>query len=304
MKSVDPLTGVVTFLLVAQAKSFSSAAEGLGVSRATVSAQITDLEQRLGVLLLRRNTRRISLTEAGRKYFEALRGIDTALDAAARAAADVQTRTAGRLRVTTQAELGHHLVIPVLADFIRAYPDIDLELHLSPVAAPLVGSRFDLAINSAVEPAETQIVRKLGLSPMRLVASPAYIREHGEPRHPDDLRDHQGIALAGGLWDRFWMLDQAGDEVRVVPQARLDVASGDALRQAVLCGIGIALLPDFALGDDFRAGRIVPLLPDWSAPDIEVNIVYPANRHIPVKVRTFVNFLTAEFERRSRQGLA
>jgi LysR family transcriptional regulator for bpeEF and oprC len=295
MKSVDPLAGISTFLTVAALESFSAAADDLGISRATVSSQVSDLERRLGVRLLQRNTRRVCLTEAGQAYFEGLQGVTRRLEDAKQVATEYQTEATGLLRIVTQAELAHRYIIPVLKRFLADYPKVSVELSLSAAPEPLVGSRFHLAINTLAEPAETQVVRRLGGGDFVFVASPAYRAERGDPDGPQDLVHHRCLHLAVDPGGRHWILRRGQERVEVPIAPRVEINDSEALRQAALDGLGIAMLADFQVRDDLEEGRLVRMLGDWAGPEINLNILYPGNRFIPLKVRAFVKALTSTF---------
>jgi DNA-binding transcriptional LysR family regulator len=295
MKSVDPLAGISTFLTVAALESFSAAADDLGISRATVSSQVSDLERRLGVRLLQRNTRRVCLTEAGQAYFEGLQGVTRRLEDAKQVATEYQTEATGLLRIVTQAELAHRFIIPVLKAFLADYPKVSVELSLSSDPEPLVGSRFHLAINTIAEPAETQVVRRLGGGDFVFVASPAYCAERGEPAGPHDLVHHRCLHLAVDPAGRHWTLRRGQERVDVPIAPRVEINDGEALRQAALDGLGIAMLADFQVQEDLRDGRLVRILNGWAGPEINLNILFPGNRYIPLKVRAFVKALSSAF---------
>lgn len=278
------------FLHLSELLSFSATAERLGLSRATVSAQIGDLERRLGVRLLQRSTRRVTLTEAGRAYRESLAGLLVQAGEAQRVAASYQTQAVGRLRVTAPVEFGHKYLVPALPEFLKARPDLSVELDLSNRPVDLIGGGYDLAIRATLAVEPNLIVRRLGVSPVYLAAAPGYLRTRGEPGRPGDLLDHDCLHFAGLRWGRAWALSRDGAEVRQPIRPRVVINDGEALRKAALCGLGIVLLPAFLIGDDLRAGRLCRVLPDWHIAPVPVNAVYPASRNIAAKVRAFVGF--------------
>lgn len=293
MRSLDPLAGVTTFLHLADLLSFSATAERLGLSRATVSAQVSDLERRLGVRLLQRSTRRVALTEAGRAYRDGLAGVLAQAGVAEQLAASYQTEAVGRLRVSAPMEFGHRYLVPALPEFLQSRPGLSVELDLSNRPVDLIAEGYDLAIRSTIEVGDNLVVRRLGMSPVHLAASPGYLAAKGEPAGPADLSDHDCLHFAGLRWGRAWVLSRDGAEIRQPIRPRVEINDGEALRIAALRGLGVTLLPGFLIGDDLRSGRLRRVLPDWSVPAVPVNAIYPANRNIAAKVRAFVGFFAA-----------
>ena len=295
MKSLDPLEGIATFLHVAESLNFSRAASDLGMSRATVSAQLKALEQRLGTLLLHRNTRSVTLTEAGRAYKHALGGVLPQILAAERAAVSFQKEAVGRLRVAAPPELAYDYVIPAMTQFMQANAGISIELSLSYEDVNLVESGFDLAVRGTISVEQNLIARKLGASTVMVCASPAYLKAHGKPNDPSELSQHACLHFTELRWGRIWQFGRDATTLRIPIVPRLDVNDGRSLRRAAVEGAGITLLPAFIVGQDVREGRLVRLFSDWSVATVPIHAVYPANRHIANKVRAFVDALGKHF---------
>lgn len=293
MKTLDPLAGVAAFLSVAEAASFSRAAEALGMSRATVSAQVQELERRLGIRLLQRTTRTVALTEAGTAYLEALSGVLPQLREAERAAASFQREAVGRLRVSAAPDLGPDHIVPAVARFLELNPGLAIELDLSLETVNLVEERFDLAIRGTISVEPNVVTRQIGASPILVCAAPAYLARAGTPAHPDELARHACLHFSRLRWGRVWHFHRDGAGLRVPIVPRLESNDGRSLLAAAVAGLGIALEPAFVVGPAIRAGSLVPILADWEVATIPVHAVYPANRHIAVKVKTFVSFLAA-----------
>ncbi|RVT99577.1 LysR family transcriptional regulator [Rhodovarius crocodyli] len=295
MTDRDPLEGVAVFLAIADHLSFTSAATALGLSRATVSAQLSALEARLGARLFNRSTRQVHLTEAGAAYREALTGVLARAREAERAVAALQGEASGRLKLSAPPDLGQRFLVPMIAEFTARLPAISIELDLSHRAVDLVGQGFDLAIRGtfAVEP--SLVTRRIGSSPVRVVASPAYLKRHGTPRTAAELAGHRLLHFSLLRWGRAWHLKRNGVEEEIPVAPGFSVNDGEALRMAALHGMGVTLLPGFIIGDDVRAGRLVPILPEWAPPPVPLHAVYPANRHIAAKVKRFVDFLARRF---------
>jgi DNA-binding transcriptional LysR family regulator len=291
MKTQDPLAGVAAFVEVAERRSFSAAAERLGLGRATVSAQVADLERRLGVRLLQRSTRKVVPTEAGLAYLAAMDGVLGRVDDAARIARTFQTEAVGRLKVSASPEIGQRYIIPFLPDFFRDKSGLSIELELSSAPVDVLADGFDLAIRATIAVEDGLIGRGLGVSPITITAAPDYLARFPAPVGPEDLAGHACLHFALLRWGRMWIFNRRGQELRVPIQPVLEVNDGEALRLAALSGLGITLLPAFLTGEDVRAGRLVRLLPDWAITDIPLMAVYPTNRNIAAKVRVFVDFL-------------
>jgi DNA-binding transcriptional LysR family regulator len=297
MQTVDPLAGVSVFLNLAEQLSFSATAERLGLSRATVSAQLTALERRLGVRLFQRTTRHVSLTEAGRAYRDTLGGVLNQVSEAERVALSYQREAVGRLRLAAPVEFGLWYIVPVLKDYLKTRPQLMIDLDLSDTPVDVVAAGFDLAIRGTMNVEPNLIVRRLGVSSVRLAASRGYLKDRGTPKAPEDLAAHDCLHFAGLRWGRLWVLSRNGVERRVPIRPRIEINNGGALRAAAVAGLGITLLPMFLIGEDLRAGRLVEVLPEWTIGTVPVNAVYPANRHIAAKVRAFVDVLAREFAR-------
>jgi DNA-binding transcriptional LysR family regulator len=292
MKTVDPLSGISTFLAIAETLSFSKAGETLGISRATVSAQLGELEKRLGIRLLQRTTRSVALTEAGSAYLQALGGVLGQIREAERAATAYQKEAVGRLRVSAPPDLGSSHITPILTNFLQKNPAISIEMDLSYGAVNLIEQGFDLAIRATISVEPNLITRRIGASPLFVCASPDYLERTGAPQHPSDLVSHSCLHFTELRWGRVWHFRQGDSTSRVPILPRFEINDGRCLRQAAIDGAGITLLPSFIVGPDIRSGRLVPLFQDWEMPPVPLHAVYPANRHIAVKVRNFVAFLT------------
>lgn len=295
MKTGDPLNGIAVFLAVARELSFSRAAEALGISRPTVSAQVDQLERRLGVRLLHRSTRRLSLTPAGQAFFDGLADVTDIVDAAERAAVFHQEVPAGTLNIAAPPDLSFSHLTPMIARFMAENVEIDIRLHLANEAVNLIEHRLDLAIRGRIQIEENLITRKLGSSSIVICAAPDYIARHGAPEAPEDLPAHRCLHFSDLRWGRRWHM-QRGDDLRQVEIApAFEVNDGKSLGVAAVSGLGITLLPAFIVGDHLRTGRLVRVLHDWTIGDVPLHAVYPDNRLIARKVKKFVSFLAAEF---------
>ncbi len=291
MKTLDPLTGIAAFLAVAETLSFSRAAERLAMARPTVSSQVQDLERRLGVRLLQRTTRSVTLTEAGEAYYQALSGVIPQIREAERAAASFQQEAVGRIRVSAPPDLGADHIVPLASEFLKMNPGISIDLDLSLEAVNLVEEKFDLAIRGTISVEPNVITRQIGSSPILICASPEYVRRYGRPMRPEDLAEHSCLHFTKLRWGRVWYFSRGEEKLRVPIVPRFECNDGRSLLAAAVAGAGITLLPQFVVGPAVRGGDLAVLLEDWEVATIPIHAVYPANRHIAAKVRTFVGFL-------------
>lgn len=296
MRTIDPLDGIAAFLAVATHLNFSKAADELGMSRATMGAQVRQLEERLGIRLFHRSTRKIALTEAGAAYRGALSGILPQIQEAERAALSFQKEAVGRLRVSAPPDLGQMVIVPAVSEFLKLNPAVSIDLDLSHRAVNLIEEGFDLAIRGRLSVEVNLITRQLGTSSIVICASSSYLAKHGVPKTPHDLARHACLHFAELRWGRVWRFSRNGEELRIPIVPRLELNHSLGLRDAALLGTGIVLLPDYVVGEDIRSGRLTRLLPDWDITTIQLQAVYPANRHIAVKVRRFVSFLAGKLK--------
>lgn len=294
MKAVDPLHGLAAFLAVAEHESFTAGAAALGLTRATVSAQVSELEARLGVRLLHRSTRSVRLTPAGAAFRDRLGDLPGRMAEAERAARAEQTAPEGRLRVTAPPDLAMRFLVPWVAEFLAAHPGISIEMELSNAPRNLIESRFDLAIRGTLEVGPNLITRALGQSRLFTCARADYLARRGVPGGPMDLVGHDLLHFAGLRQGRSWTFLRGAERVDVPVSPRLELSDGWALRAAALEGAGVVQLPAFIIGHDLREGRLLPVLTDWQGRPVPLHAVYPDNRLIAARVRTFVGFLAGK----------
>lgn len=281
------LNPVAVFVKVAQTGSFSEAARQLSMPNSTVSAQLSRLEQQLGVTLLQRTTRRLRLTEAGQAYFEtASIGVGAILDAGAQVSA-AQQEPQGTLRITAPIDMGE-TVVKLLSDFRKRHPKVAIEMHFSQEVADLFASNIDVAIRAGALKDSGLIARKVGTAVWVPVASPDYLRAHGRPAHPDELGGHCLIQFES-KGREHWTL-RRGDSVATVPLRKQIITNHtESVRSFALSGEGIALLPTYLCRNELREGTLVRILPDWISDTDPVNLVYPAQRFVAAKTRAFVD---------------
>lgn len=289
---MDRFDGLTDFLAVAEAASFTKAAQNLERSKAAVSESIARLEKRLGVRLFERTTRQVRLTEAGAAYHEAVAALPGLMENAELATLELHRRPRGTLRVTVPHSLAWTRLAPLMPEFLERFPDLSIEMDASNTVRDLVKDGFDLSIRASIGSDPNRVVRRLWKHRALLVASPAWVEKHGAPKTPRELAQRDCALfedLPGGR--RSVTLKRGREELRIPLRGNLSSNSLELLHSAVLGGYGFGLLPDYLVASDLEAGRLKQLLPEWRYPDIEVQAVYPHNRHISAKVRTFVDFL-------------
>jgi DNA-binding transcriptional LysR family regulator len=284
---------MAVFAKVVESASFAAAARHFDISPAMVSKHVSTLEERLGVRLLNRTTRRVSATEVGQDYYERSLRILSDLDDADRAAGNLQTAPRGLLRVTTSVSFGARQLAPLVAEYLAAYPDVSIELSLHDHFVDLLQERIDLAIRLGTLSDSSLIARKLCAVEMVLCASPGYLKANGTPQKPRDLIKHNCLTHPAS---RVWtFIDRGGKEEVIRISGRLSANAGDALLALVVKDAGIALAPDYLVGDDLTAGRLIRLLPDYTTRDTPVYAVYPHSQYLSAKTRTFIDFLASRF---------
>ncbi len=300
------LPEVAIFVRVAECGSFSGAAELLQLSRPAVSQAVSRLEQHLGARLLHRSTRKLSLTEAGAQMLEASRaGIDLIAAAELQISAS-QLRPSGRLRITAPVAFGVLHIAPLLAEFGRRYPDVDVTLRMNDNIVDMVAQGFDAAIRVS-DPADSSLVSRR-LAPVRhyAYAAPQYLARHGIPATPQALAGHRCLVHSDSRPAREWRFVAPDGTVSAVAVAHCVQADNSlALREAVAAGAGISVGPDYLLAGDIRAGRLVRLFPGFGLHEFAVYAQYPARKHVASSVKVFVEFVAHEFrDARRWQGLA
>lgn len=283
------LPSLRAFVKVVQLGSFTRAAEALGSQKAHVSRVVSALERELGLRLLERSTRALSLTEAGREMYERAQAILAAVEDAERMAQQVQGDPRGTLRLTCGVEFGQLAVSAWIDEYLVRHPQVRVEAEYTARVVDLVHEGFDLAIRVGSLPDSSLAARSLGRLEYVLVAAPSYLRQHGAPRSPDALRSHELLIFSAGASAAGWRFSRGGDEVRVAGTARLRVNNSFAVRDAALRGLGIAALPRWLAAEGIGEGRLVPLLPRWSLPSVPVHAVFASARYLTPKVRAFID---------------
>jgi len=285
------LNEIVVFARVVETRSFTAAAAQLGLPKSTVSRKVAQLEERLGVRLLQRTTRKLNLTEVGQAYYERCARIVADIDAAEQLVTEMQTAPRGLLRVTAPVDFGTECLGRAIAEFTAANPEIVIELDVSDRMVDLIEDGVDLAVRIGPLAESSLVARKLGVVVLRLYASPAYLARRGTPTELADLAHHDTVQFVPSQRLQTWGLRGPEGDVEITPGARIVSNNMFAVREAAVAGAGIALLSDLVVGADLAAGRLVEVLPAWSLPGSEMYAVYPSTRNLSPKVRAFLEFL-------------
>jgi DNA-binding transcriptional LysR family regulator len=289
--------------VLAQQGSYTAAAARLGVSKAAMSQRIAELERAAKVTLVQRTTRSLRLTEAGQRLVDETRASFEQIEQSFAQVRDLAEQPGGLLRVTAPVALARQQLVPLLADFLKNYPDVRLELDLSDRLSALATEGFDLAIRHTARPPDTHVALALCATESVLVATRAYLRKHGEPQTPDDLQAHNCLHYPRAQETPAWTFEpcdpQGGERVTVPVSGSLAANNSEALREAALMGAGIALMPDFSAQAALRQGKLVRVLPDWKPVGAFAETIYairPYAPHVPRAVTALVAHL--------REGLA
>jgi len=292
---MDRFLEMQTFHAVVDAGSFVKAADALDISKAAVSRYVADLETRLGVRLLQRTTRRLSLTEEGQVFYarskELLAGVDEA-------EAEITSRTgaaSGLLRVNAPVTFGIRHLAPLWGMFLTRYPNVSLDVTLADRVVDLVEEGYDVAIRIATLPSSTLISKRLTTTRMVLCASPDYLKVHGVPRHPAELTEHTVISYRYWSTKDEWHFNGPQGLVSVKTRPCMHTNSGDTCRAAALAHQGIILQPTFLVGDDLAAGTLVELMPEFRSLELGIYAIYPTRKYVSPKVRALIDFLAEHF---------
>lgn len=290
------LLGMTVFAQVVDARSFSAAAEKLGMSKSLVSRHVSALERSLAVKLLHRSTRRLAVTDAGGVFYEHCARIVQEAEAAEEALTRTQSEPAGLVKISAVPAFAVRHVVPALREFHGQYPRIRVKLSCTNRAVDLADEEFDFGIRVSMKPDPDLVARKLADNANALCAAPAYLAEHGTPRRIDDLRKHAFVLFAPVTPKGVVTLRSKERRQAVPVTGVLETDEMDAVRAAVLGGLGIGVLPLYMTGDAFRQRRLVPVLrPYRVVPESAIYLVYPPNRTLPSRVRALIDFLAGRF---------
>jgi len=293
---LDRVTSMQVFVRVAALGSFSAAARALHLSQTMVTKHVAALEERLGVKLLHRSTRKLVLTEGGRNYLAACERILAEIEEAEASASLDRIEPRGVLRLNVPLTFGFRHVVPALAEFSRLHPAVSVDLGLADRYVDLIEEGWDLAIRIGRLKDSSLVARRLAPCRTVVCAAPAYLKAHGTPETLEDLSRHNclGYTLPSAVGANRWVFGAEGETV-VPVQGNLRANNGDALLAAALAGQGLIYQPTFLVGDSLRNGELVPILEQYATYDLAVHAVLPSGRQAPAKVRAFVEFLARRF---------
>lgn len=294
---MDVMHSMAIFRRVVEAKNFSAVARETNMSQSTVSKHIAALEDRLDTKLLNRSTRSIKLTEAGKEYYHHCIRILNDFQEAEASVGKGKIKPTGNLRISTSAAFGRAFILPNLKEFFQTYPDISIDLIFDDDYTDLVKEGIDLAIRIGPLEDSSLIARKIGTSPRVVVASTEYLVEHGRPNKPADLSKHDCLFYSLKKSPNVWYFNstQQGDEsVRV--SGRLKASSPDAICDATLEGMGIAVLGEWYVREHIRSGRLKVILSDFTTTSYDIHAVYPERRFVPQKVKRMISFLADKLD--------
>jgi len=286
---MDNLNGLLAFVRAAQNQSFAAAAEKMGISASAVGKSVARLEEKLGVRLFNRSTRRISLTDEGQLFFERCQNIVTQLEDAEQELVRISAVPRGKLRITAPA-IGYRMLLPHLPEFRQRYPDVELDLDFSDRMVDVIDEGFDIAIRSGELNSSQMMSRRLGPFRFVIAGSPAYFANHPAPQTPEDLKHHDCLRYrfpGNGQWQEW----EVNSPVPPVLPLALSSNNMESVLQATLQGLGLAYVPEFIVRPYLASGELIPVLAPFLKEGGKFSVVWPSSRHMLPKVRVFIDFL-------------
>ncbi len=289
---METLTDIAVFVQVVDSGSFTAAAERLGMSKSVVSKYVTRLEDHLGARLLNRTTRRLSLTEIGRTFYEHSQSGLREIEEAEAEVSRLQGAPRGTLRLNAPMSFGILHIAPAIPDFIARYPELSVEMNLDDRQIDLVEEGFDLGIRIAELPDSSLVARRLAPCKHVVCGAPGYFRRHGIPRNPEELRNHNAITFKYQSSAREWhFISPAGTAVRIPVTGSIQMNNSLALRETLVREAGVSMIPTFIVGADIKEGTLRAVLTDHKTLELSIYAIYPQHRHLSPKVRAFVDFI-------------
>ena len=294
--AIDIVAGMRVFSAVVEAGSFAGAADKLDLSRGMATRYVAQLEAHLGVRLLNRTTRKLSLTDEGAVFYERCKALLADMDEAEAEITSRSGQATGQLKVNVPVTFGVLHLAPLWAEFLGRHPQVTLDVTLSDRVVDLVEEGYDLAIRIATLPSSTLVSRRLATTRMVLCASPGYLRERGTPANPSDLAQHSVIAYSYWSTGDEWHFEGPKGHVTVATRPCMHTNSGDTCRAMALADQGVILQPTFIVGEDLASGALVELMPQFRSLELGIYVVYPTRKHVSLKVRALIEFLVGAFE--------
>lgn len=290
----DNFAAIPLFVAVVECGSFSAAGQRLGITKSAVSKRIAQLEGSLGVQLLHRTTRSLSLTEAGEQYFGYARNACAVAQEGEDAITRLQGQPQGILRLSVPMVFGRLHIAPLIPVFLAACPEVEINMMMDDKLVDLVEGGYDLAIRIGRLADSSLIARRIAPCYSVLCAAPAYLARSGMPKDLAQLAQHNCLFYSYYRAGSEWQFQGPEGAVRFQPRGNYQVNNSEALREALIAGLGICQMPTFIVGEDLAQGRLVELLPDYRLPEHAIYAVYPERKHVPAKVTAFVDFLLAQ----------
>jgi DNA-binding transcriptional LysR family regulator len=290
---IENISDLMVFTHAVKGGSLSAAGRELGMSLAVASKRLQRLEEQLGVRLLNRSTRQLSLTDEGAEYYHYCVRILAELEEGEELVTRGSKEPKGNLKVTMPAAFGRLHIAPLVPEFLTRYPAIKLTLHLSDSIVDIIDQGYDLAVRIGELRDSSLVAKSIGLDRRVVVATPSYLARYGAPRTPQELTGHNALLFAGT--DHWSFKGPSGEEVSIKVSGNLDTNNCDALREAIFADLGLALRPRWDVWQDLRDGKLVRLLPTYIPPAYPINAVYPSRRLMPKKTRIFIEHLLQRF---------
>ena len=290
---MDKLNAISVFCKVIETQSFTQAANQQNISVAMASKLVSQLEEHLKTRLLQRTTRKIVPTEAGMLYYQRCQSILLDLSEADSSISNMATSLQGNLLISVPRDFGLLYISPNLPKFIELHPNLHVEIEFEDKRVDLVAEGYDLALRIGYMQDSSLVARKISSSPMHFVASPSYLEARGTPLTPDDLEYHQGLLYKSSLNQVHWQSTKANQIQRYKIQSKVVSNNGMALLEMTKAGLGISNSPSFFVKEALASGELVEILSEYKQKPLDIYVVYPNRRHLPAKVRAFIEFLAS-----------
>ena len=290
---MDKLNAISVFCKVIETQSFTQAANQQNISVAMASKLVSQLEEHLKTRLLQRTTRKIVPTEAGMLYYQRCQAILLDLSEADSSISNMATSLQGNLLISVPRDFGLLYISPNLPKFIELHPNLHVEIEFEDKRVDLVAEGYDLALRIGYMQDSSLVARKISSSPMHFVASPSYLEARGTPLTPDDLEYHQGLLYKSSLNQVHWQSTKANQIQRYKIQSKVVSNNGMALLEMTKAGLGISNSPSFFVKEALASGELVEILSEYKQKTLDIYVVYPNRRHLPAKVRAFIEFLAS-----------
>lgn len=290
------LNDIVVFAKVAETRSFTMAADQLGLPKSTVSRKLAQLEERLGVRLVQRTTRKLALTDIGEAYYQRCSRIVADVAAAEQLVTDMQATPRGRLRVTAPVDLSTRYLGPIIARFLADHVDVYVELVSTDRNVDLIEEGFDVAIRVGPLPESSLIARRLSTVEVALCAAPAYLARRGTPASIEDLDDHDRALFTPGRIQSWTLTNEEGATYEFGRPARFASDNVATVRDAALAGAGITMAVEFMVAEELASGRLVRVLPGWRGRTFEIHALYPARQNVPPRLSLFLDHVARSFD--------